>query len=195
MYHNGSSLQLPKETTRIFVVDPLRDFLEESGVFAQCYGLEDTKPIRAIRSVLEDIVGQRQCILCASHYKHDQFDVQGLEKLCTTARGREPVIPKGNFVDAFEKTTNSILSDRENVDRILSGATHAVITGVTTTHCIAMSVEDFHEQYRELICIIPRDAVASRTSRKNDEQALFKRWQKEGEEIIVVDSVQDIDLC
>lgn len=191
-------LIVPKSTPAV-VVDPLHDFMDEKGVFTQCYGREETEPMRNLLPTLNQMVrvwrGKAHVVLCQSLYSHNQWGVKGLENLCTQENllGREPCIDERFFQSAVTKSRNSITSIPTEEWRELARNTkkHLILTGVTTTSCIAKTVEALRSGFWKII--IPADAVASRASQQKKEEALLDSWSDEHlSRVIVVPHWRDI---
>ncbi len=200
MLPSSLPLELPVGTPAV-VVDPVRDFMHSKGTFTECFGLEDTEPIRQILPRLREMIKKWRMkvypILCQSLYEWDQFGVPGLENLCTQGNflGREPMIPETCFRATITKPQNSLYSaPREEESKAwnyICRSRHLILTGVTTTSCIQRTVKDFPKGYTQMV--IPRDAVASRASRKSDEQAILDYWSEERmTNVIVVPSWKNI---
>lgn len=201
--HAPSALpyRLRGEETCVVVVDAVRDFFDDDGAFAACYGKEDVEPVRRVLPALEDLAlawsGQCRVLCCRSRYHLNQFGVAGLENLCTTERGRELRLPRGYFDDVVDKVDNSILTSPK-IQRIFKehrALTHLVLAGVTTTSCIARSIADIRSALRHLQVVVPCDAIASRGSRQGDEHRLLRAWGSRQEKgVWVVPSWKDIEI-
>jgi nicotinamidase-related amidase len=198
MRPTGPSLILPHGTP-VIVVDPLRDFMDQSGTFAKCYGAQDTESIRDVLPVLTEMLrtwrGKTWNILCQSLYARNQWKVRGLEELCTkeNCSGRESLIGRASFDFTATKSDNSVTSmaqgEVEELGRHMRK--HLILTGVTTTSCIAKSVEALRIGFVRII--IPRNAVAARNSQQKKADALFEGWSDERmTKVIVVPTWREI---
>jgi nicotinamidase-related amidase len=203
------SLQLARDTPAIFV-DPLSAFMELEGTFVQCYGSEDTEPVRALGVTMKAMAREwrnaAELVLCQSLYERNQFSVPGLEELCTEQNrfDRAPVFADDHeewFKYTIEKHDNSVLAtlDRE-LRGILAATRHLILTGVTTTSCIAKSIEgddrgrnSLRKELPDLTVVVPRDAVAARVQKSAEAQELLAQWSRsEDKRVIVVESWKNI---
>jgi nicotinamidase-related amidase len=199
----ADTLTLPQGTSAI-VVDPLNDFLDPEGVFANTYGMQDTEPIRDVLPELQQMIGAWQenarIILCRSLYRRNQFGVPGLEELCVWDRpsGRFSPIPLEKFAVEFTKLDNSILSTRnDSILRMLESSRQIILTGLTVTSCIKKSIEQIGREVERLQVIVPRNATAARANEKSTTEAdeLFQQWSEpKNSRVIVVDRWQDIEF-
>ncbi len=185
-------LKLPRDTP-VILVDPLNDFVEEEGVFAQAYGSEDTRPVRDLLPVLKKMAhawqNKARLILCRSLYDENQFGVSGLEQLCVESNpwGRDCPMHENWFKGEFEKRHNSILvTDDNEIRDILEAARFAVLTGMTLTSCIAKSKEQIRNEIPNLTLVVPRDTTGVRASRSADAEKIFEEWEQEHEDHVIV---------
>lgn len=192
-------LKLPKKTP-VIVVDPLNDFTHPKGVIARVYGAEDTKPLRDLLPVLNTMALKwklnAEIILCRSLYRDNQFNVPGLENLCTEDNcwGRDSPIDSRLFHNEFEKQDNSILvTDDGEIRGILESVRFAVLTGMTLTSCIAASKAQIRKEIPDLTLVVPRDTTGVRVSRTEDGEMLFREWEAAEEtRVIVTPSWRDV---
>lgn len=200
-------ITLPRGTPTI-IVDAVDAFMRD-GTFVQHYEREnagDTEPVQQLLGTLEEMVTtwrkRSRIILCNSRYHPDQFvqDGAGLRGLCSDECPEDMRVSLRD--DALEhldqqrlcKPKNSILSATNPSARdILYPGKLAVLTGATTTSCIGLSVEDIREQCIGVSVVVPKDAVASRSSRRQREEELFEQWSDPGKgHVFVVDSWRNI---
>ncbi len=193
------SIILGKDDSMVAAVDPLVDFADECGVFAQCYGLNDTERVREICSRVSQetlrLRGQAYQVLFRSKYTYGQFSVKGLERLCTTTMGREPVVPAKYFDLVFDKYDNSILSAGAEVEALIDQRSFIIFEGVTTTSCIGISIDDTRKRFKGKKIIIPRDLVASRHERSAYEERMLDEFSRDGSrDVHIVERMSDIEF-
>ncbi len=197
-------IQIGRHNSSVTVVDAtLRDFANLDGVFARCYGEEDARPVLDLcqRMIEEEIHALRKrhahLTLCRSQYRQNQFNVQGLEDLCTTEAGRHSLLSPDLFDFEINKTDNSILSAGEKAEQLIDERNDHILTGVTTTSCIGKSINDIRARFagRGKCIIVPRDAVAARFSQAKKADALFREWESDEQgDLIVIPSLRDIEF-
>merc|ERR1712233_140899 len=94
------------------VIDMVSDFVDNDGLFAKAYGLEDTQPVRCLLSEIESMLATLEMpfIECTSKYVENQFRKKSLATLCTTESGCASVLNPSRFVARFTKTSNSLFT-------------------------------------------------------------------------------------
>jgi len=193
----ADNILISSENSLAIVIDPLADFISEKGAFSRCYGEKDTERVRNVANDLEAMVDEWnervRVLLCRSKYEYDQCKVRNLEMLCVTEQGRESMIAPEMFSAVIEKYENSILCSPDIEEYLSDEILHLIPTGITTTSCVRKSIRGIQEKFPHIKIIIPKNAVASRISRENDENALLDLWGKSNN-VIVVKRWQDIDL-
>ena len=176
--------------------------MDRDGTFAECFNLDGQKDAEPVRRILPTLTGMTKAwrrkaylILCQSLYTYDQWKVKGLENLCTEENrwGREPRIDERLFHSIVTKSHNSITSmpASEWEELVRHTREHLILTGVTTTSCIKKTVEALRLGFWKVI--IPRNAVASRASQKEEADLLLDSWSGDSaSHVIVVPSWRDI---
>lgn len=187
-------LILPKQTPHI-VVDPLEDFTE--GAFVDCYGAPDTEPVREVVANLDAMTEEwrddAELILCRSQYEHNQFGVPGLERLCTTEKGRRSVIDPNRFARSVCKFDNSLLSADVDLDELIGDNEFFGIEGLTTTSCVIKTVNDCRDRMRDRTIVLPANAVGVRKARTADGQKILAQLSDPSDmQVIVVPEWQQI---
>ncbi len=180
--------------TPVIVVDPLKDFA--CGVFVECYGMEDTEPIRELIARLQQMVeawqGKARLVLCKSLYDHNQFAVPKLETLCTTDDGRESVISRNLFQQDIIKRQNSFAPNDVPLEPIVGDARYLIMTGLTTTHCVIQSIVDCRRRLGRVQLIVPANAVGTRKMRESDGQRILGDLSHPHDQHVVVPRWEDI---
>ncbi len=199
-----NKIQIGRDDSSVTVVDAtLRDFADIDGVFARCYGREDSRPVLDLceRMIEEEIYGLRErhahLTLCRSQYTRNQFNVKGLEELCATEEGRRSVLSPDLFDWEIDKNDNSILSAGAKAEELIDTRDHHILTGVTTTSCVGKSIDEIRKRFagKGKRIIVPRNAVAARASQADKARALFDEWKKDARsDVIVVPSLSDIEF-
>jgi hypothetical protein len=181
------ALFLPKYTPHI-VVDPLEDFTE--GAFVDCYGVPDTEPIREVVANLDAMTEEwrdnADLILCRSQYKHDQFGVPGLERLCTTEEGRRSVIDPQRFSRSVCKFDNSLLSADVDFDELIGDNEFFGVEGLTTTSCVIKTIDGCRDRMRDRTIILPENAVGVRKARTADGQKILAQLSDPDDKRVIV---------
>lgn len=194
--------------TPTIIVDMVDAFMG-NGTFVRhfesaCAG--DTDPVRNLLPTIEEMVeglrGKSRLILCTSKYHPTQFvhDGAGLRGLCSDECPEDFRVSLRKDIQQhldpvrLQKTANSILSANEaDMRGILYPGKIGVLVGVTGTSCIEKSLEDIRRKCIGVTLVVPKNAVASRKSRKQEEARLFEQWSKvEEQHVIVVDSWRSI---
>lgn len=204
MRHEGR-LCLPANTSHV-VVDPLEDFAfhenGKAGVFTECYGVKDTIPIREALGEIQTMLiawaarsMQTKLILCKSQYDFNQFDVPGLEELCTTDKGRNSLVREQAFDAVVTKRDNSLFSVPElNIDDLLGDGEYAGVEGVTLTSCVVKTIIDLRKRQRQQMLVLPLNAIGWRTQQNQKAQEIIDEYSDESvEDVLVIDKWQQIE--
>lgn len=187
-------LELPIGTKHI-IVDPLDGFTQ--GTFVDCYGHEDTDPIREVVRELDEMTAEWQhdarLILCKSRYTYDQFGVPKLENLCVGEDDRRSAIPEDRFHRTIEKYNNSLLSADVDLEDLLGDDDIFGAEGLTMTSCIIMSINDIRRAFSRLTIVVPADAVGSRTKQNEKAHSILEELSSRSvRNVIVVPSWRNI---
>lgn len=173
-------------------IDPLFDFLDAKGRYAEIFGVEETVNVRACSAHIDALfahcratAGNTKIVLVTSVYKPDQFE--GAPNICITPKGREFMIrgvdnssiyvnssPEHDDILVVTKTQNSVLHCDKAAELLtLIRGKHVLLCGVTSTSCIQSCAMDLCAEDRCASVSIGLNSVGCRRS-KGDERMFLK---------------------
>jgi nicotinamidase-related amidase len=175
----------------VIFIDPVFDFVNEAGIYQKKFG-SDAQPLIDVLPVLELILHRctsnphLTAILCTSKYRYNQFNTEGLEKLCTEDYGQTSCLEESAFDLHVTKNTNNLFdvpeTESAKLNVILEHGSDVMIVGMTTTSCIKAAVTEL--LHRRIQIIVPRDAIAHRISSNKVAEELLNQWSNNGVHII-----------
>jgi alkylated DNA repair dioxygenase AlkB/nicotinamidase-related amidase len=167
-------------------VDPINDYLQPSGVFAQTFGLEDTGYIRSMKVTFSELYSACQqkgifVVLVSSTYT--PLHISHIPGLCSSSTGRAfcipalPSPPPSSKTLVIHKTSVSVLEcsaleKQELLNRV--AGKEVVVCGVTTVTGVQRAVDSLKDICRRIV--VPRNAVASRAHSREKERGLLESW-------------------
>ncbi len=171
----------------VLVLDIQNDFLHENGSYVKTFGLEETKPLREmVENVLIPFLKRLddlgiKIILIKSNYRQGMF--KNIKNLCIKGsfgekfyRNIDKMFSKARI---FVKNCNDALTSRELLDYLLNNKFETlIIVGITGTTCVTKTAESALEKGFKVIII--EDCVASRKSRRRDQEEYFKNLKRNG---------------